>query len=379
MPSRRKIHVVDDEKSLLSTFELFLTGAGYQVTSSPSSEVALSLAKKEHFDAVITDIVMPGRDGISLLEALHEMDIERPVILMTGNPSITSATQAVRSGAFDYLAKPVKKDQLLQVVRRAVDRYTLIEEKRRLQEENSRQARMLADSVHKLESLSAAKDRLSALLVHDFKNPLSAIIANLSFLRSHPQIAALEELHECVGDAAEASQGLLRMIVMLLDISRMEEEQLVLHSERLLISDVMQSALAPFRLTAIHRGVRIEEKTEAGVEVMLDRMLIERAIGNLVSNGLRYAPRGGFVAASALREGDKVVLRVENNGPAIPRALRESVFDKYSQVENAAARSPLTRGLGLYFCRLAVEGHHGSISVDDRPGGGVAFRIELPL
>lgn len=379
-PSPRRVLIVDDEESLRHTFEVFLSGAGYGVRTSGSPDEALALARKEHFDAVITDIVMPGGDGLTLLRAIHDMDVERPVILMTGNPSLTSATEAVRGGAFDYLAKPVKKDQLLQVVRRAVDRFTLIEEKRRLQELSDRQAKMLAENVQKLESLSVARERLSALLVHDFKNPLAAIISNLSCLRARPEIEAVPDLLECVADADEASQGLLRMITILLDISRMEEAQMTLHKVELPLCEVIEGTLWQFRAAGSHRGIRLQCEIPAELHVHVDRMLLERAVGNLISNGLRYAPRGGFIRITAAAvEGNRVAIFVENNGPPIPAEMRDRVFEKYGQVEGPENRSPLTRGLGLYFCRLAADAHGGAISIEDRPGGGVRFRFELPV
>ena len=378
-PGAPRVLVVDDEESLRQTFEVFLAGAGFEVASSGSAAEALALVGAHHFDAVIADIVMPGGDGIALLRAVREADPERPVILMTGNPSLTSATEAVRGGAFDYLAKPVKKDQLLQAVRRAVDRYQLIEEKRRLQELTERQAQMLADNVRQLEGLSVAKDRLTALLVHDFKNPLSAIISNLSLLKRYPLLAENNDVRECLADASEASAGLLRMITMLLDISRMEESAMQLHLADVTLGEVIEGSLAGFRAMAAHRKVRVEVGGAPDEMVLIDRMLIERVLANLVANGLRYAPRGGFIRVTGRSDAGRVEIVVENNGPTIPTAMRKAIFDKYGQVEGIAERAPVTRGLGLYFCRLAVEAHGGTISVEDVPSGdGVRFLIELP-
>ncbi len=134
-----RILVVDDEESLRLTFKMFLAKEGYgPVLTAGTYEEAKALIETEEFDLIISDIVMEGESGIDLLRRVRELHKECPVVMVTGYPNINTATEAVRLGAFDYLAKPVKKDDLLRTARMALRQYALWREKNRLDQEKDR-------------------------------------------------------------------------------------------------------------------------------------------------------------------------------------------------------------------------------------------------
>lgn len=120
------ILVVDDEESLRLTFQMFLAREGYgPVEVASTYDEALALIDKQDFDLVVSDIVMEGASGIDLLRTIKEKGVECPVVMVTGYPNINTAAEAVRLGAFDYLAKPVKKEDLLRTARMALQQYAL--------------------------------------------------------------------------------------------------------------------------------------------------------------------------------------------------------------------------------------------------------------
>lgn len=134
-----RILVVDDEESLRLTFKMFLTREGYgPVVTAATYEEAKAMIENEEFDLIISDIVMEGESGIDLLRRVRELCKECPVVMVTGYPNINTAAEAVRLGAFDYLAKPVKKDDLLRTARMALQQYALWQEKNRLDQEMER-------------------------------------------------------------------------------------------------------------------------------------------------------------------------------------------------------------------------------------------------
>jgi len=137
--SESAILVVDDEESLRLTFQMFLSREGYgPVTVASTFEDALALIESQSFDLIISDIVMEGASGIDLLRRVKELNLECPVVMVTGYPNINTASEAVRLGAFDYLSKPVKKTDLLRTARMALQQYNLWKEKERLEEEKER-------------------------------------------------------------------------------------------------------------------------------------------------------------------------------------------------------------------------------------------------
>src|SRR5687768_484269 len=111
-----EVLVVDDEQALLTAYSTVLRAAGHRIELAEDGEVARELVQKRSFDVILSDINMPGMDGISLLKAVREFDLDVPVVLITGTPSVDTAARAVRYGAFRYLMKPVEAAELRQVV-----------------------------------------------------------------------------------------------------------------------------------------------------------------------------------------------------------------------------------------------------------------------
>jgi PAS domain S-box-containing protein len=130
------ILVVDDERSIRTTFRSFLGSVGYQVQTAKSAEEALELVKKDNFDIVVSDIVLPRMNGVELLAAIHRCSPETQVIMITGEPTVDSAAATVKEGAFDYLRKPILKDDIVKAVGNAVRLRELSMEKKRLEAEN---------------------------------------------------------------------------------------------------------------------------------------------------------------------------------------------------------------------------------------------------
>ena len=133
------ILVVDDEESLRLTFKMFLSRAGYgPITTASTFEEAVALIENQEFDLIISDIVMEGASGIDLLRRVKELGRQCPMVMVTGYPNINTATEAVELGAFAYLSKPVKKDDLLRTARMALQQYNLWKEAVKLQKEKER-------------------------------------------------------------------------------------------------------------------------------------------------------------------------------------------------------------------------------------------------
>ncbi|MGB5232963.1 MAG: sigma-54-dependent Fis family transcriptional regulator [Desulfoprunum sp.] len=138
------ILIVDDEESIRVTFEMFLKREGYgKVTTAATIEEALVAINEEHFDLIISDIVLEGACGTDLLKYIQQTGVQCPVVMITGFPNLNSAAEAVRYGAFEYISKPVNKETLLRIVRQALKHWQLAKEKQELQRENEKFRRYL--------------------------------------------------------------------------------------------------------------------------------------------------------------------------------------------------------------------------------------------
>jgi len=212
------------------------------------------------------------------------------------------------------------------------------------------------------------------LLIHDLKNPLCVIRLNFETLAD----LTVDERQraEALQESEEAADRILHMITDLLDISRAEESQLRLNREPLAMKAFVGDLLRRYVATAEARGVSLRCVGDAEVVASVDRQLLTRVLENIIGNAFRYVTRGGYVQVAVAASGSGVLLRIANDGPPISPGVRDRLFEKYGT--NPEKHGSSSRGLGLYFCRLVVEEHGGSIRVNDRLGQGVCFQIQLP-
>lgn len=217
---------------------------------------------------------------------------------------------------------------------------------------------------------------LSALLVHDLRSPLASITANSRFVALGSTLTA--DQRAALRDIILAGDKLSGMVTDLLDVSRAEDgHQLIRHTQPLALMEIAERAIALSRASAAEREVEVAFEG-ASIDGALDGdpELLFRVLTNLLDNAYRYAPPGSTVRVELSADEDSVVFRVLDQGPGIPTGQRERVFDKYFQVEQQVPSRP-TYGLGLSFCKLAIEAHGGTIEVEDVPLG-CCFRIVLP-
>jgi len=236
---------------------------------------------------------------------------------------------------------------------------------------------LLVEDVSMQRSLDRMKEMLTSLLVHDMKSPLAAILANFEYLEA---VAAPTEAHvaEAVSDGITATRHLSRMILDLLDITRLETGTFpvrrALCSLRAVAADAVHGASARARM----RDVTVELVASGEAEGSFDAALVRRVIDNLLDNALRYTPAGRKVVVAVTSDGTLARIDVVDEGPGIPGELRERIFDKYGQVVTSGAAGQ-NRGLGLTFVRLAARAHGGDVTVSDAPGGGTVFALSFPV
>jgi signal transduction histidine kinase len=225
----------------------------------------------------------------------------------------------------------------------------------------------------KAKQLSEARDRLSLLLVHDLKNPLAVISMNLEHMA-----AGCEETErdEALRDSCVAADRMLQMIMDLLDVGKAEEGRLVLKRKRGASHELVRAVLSRSATSASRRGACLMSDLVEDASVEVDHELLTRVLENLVGNALRYVPPGGRIEVQSHIDDSQLVLRVMNNGPRIPPGVQARLFEKYGG--DAAHHAGPNRGLGLYFCRLVLEAHGGTIEARNLAEGGVCFELRIP-
>ncbi|HEV8662508.1 MAG TPA: response regulator [Candidatus Methylomirabilis sp.] len=247
--------------------------------------------------------------------------------------------------------------------------------------ENAKLYRRVSQQLADLKRLEQTKDDLTQLVVHDLKAPLTSIVLNLDMLDA-PEGAAAAKWGRHVGDAMRSCRSLMTLVANLLDISSMEEGKLRLTREPLALTDLVGSVVGELQVQAEEEGIQLGTDVPEDLPLVpADADLMRRVLANLLSNALEHSPpKTRIEVRAALADGSGAVqVDVTDEGEGIPEAYHQKIFEKFGQVDTARPGPRLNKGLGLTFCKLAVEAHGGRIWVQSTVGRGSTFSFTIPL
>jgi len=229
--------------------------------------------------------------------------------------------------------------------------------------------------------LREKKRVLAALVVHDLRSPLSAIQGYLQLLREEltESDAGGKQAFAYIDDATTLVGRALGLVATILDVDELEDGILRVRPAPVRLLELIDAARAGNRAHFEVRQLRFDVECDPELVVPLDRDLFGRVFENLLDNAARYAPREGRCTVTVVRERETLEIAVGNNGPPVPEVERTAIFGRYFQVEARRAAARANRGLGLYFCKLAVEAHNGTIHVEQRGDLGAVFVVRVPL
>jgi len=364
------ILVVDDNEQNRSLAQHTLTDEGYRVVLASGGAEGIAAFEKEQPDCILLDVRMPDMDGFTVCERIRALPrgSETPVLFLTALRDVDTFDHALRAGGDDFLTKPVRPTELLVRVQSAL-------KLRRMNVELREHYELLKNQRDAMLRLQLAKERITAFVVHDLKNPVSLMDLHAQRLLREEGLSprALESATQIRTQARQ----LTRMIMNLLDVSKADEGQLSPKRLDIDLRVLVAEVFSELDVNAQSRSVVLASTLHTD-RIHVDADLFRRTLINLVENAIRYAPRETSITVTATAFDGGTELRVADAGGGIPASLREKVFSPFVQVESGAgvvARG--SRGLGLTFCKLAVEAHGGEIWIEDAEPGAV-FCVKLP-
>ena len=358
--------VVDDNAANRALAQATLEDEGYRVVVAASGEAGIAAFANDPPDCVLLDIQMPGMDGVALCRRIREApgggDV--PVVFLTAQRDVDTFDRARQAGGDDFLTKPFRPSELILRIEAAM-------KLRRFSVERSELFELIRRQRDDVMRLQLQREQLIAFLVHDLKNPVHAIKLSGELIARDQ--AASARTRAAAANIRSDSEALLRMIMNLLDLSKADEGRL--EPARQAVDLAALAAETAAGMAGRAHTAEVELVLEVAPRTILaDPDLLRRVLENLVDNAIRHAPPESRVRITSIERDAAVELRVADAGPGVPLELRERVFDRFVQ-GNAPARAG--RGLGLAFCKLAVEAHSGAIWIEDAHPGAV-FCVRVP-
>lgn len=370
--------LIDDEEGIRKVLGLTLADAGWRVSPAASAEEALAVFRQDDFPIVLTDIKMPGMDGLQLLKALKEIKPETEVVLMTGHGDLSLAIQGIKLDAADFVTKPIDNDVLEIALARARERWTM---RRAIREHTEH----LQDLVEQKTRELLAAERLATIgqtvagLSHSIKNMASGLEGSLFLLRQGLDTDHREYLEQG-WEMLEANVRKLKNLSLdMLRFARVEELRPRPTDPALPARQVVEL----FQAGAAERGIELRLQAAAGLpSVAIDPEAVHRCLMDLVGNALdacsaagfsREAP-GGAVLLDVGYAPERITYRVADNGCGIPEGTLPKLFSAFFSTKGEHGS-----GLGLMAVKKTVQAHGGSIDVRSTQDEGSEFIITIPL
>ena len=378
--------IIDDDTALLQALPqtLRLRIAGIQVATCDSALEALKQIQEHDYDAIVSDIKMPGMDGLTLLTKIKELRPDTPTILITGHGEHELAINALRGGAYDYIQKPIDREYCITSLHRAIQTRQL---KRQVAEQQlalELHALSLEQKVQErtmeLAKASAAKDEFLNVVSHELKTPLSSMKGMAQLLHRQFEREGSDKMRSL--ELIERSIRRMEILVKdLLDISLIETNQLVLHYQCCDIFTLCHDSIDEFKAGTPFSSSLTLHLPEEPIEVEVDVDRISQVLLNLLSNAYKYSLPGSPIMMKVERTGDTCIIAVHDKGVGIPAELQPHIFARFYRVPGTDVQtgSSVGLGLGLYISNKIVEQHGGRIDVQSTPGEGSTFYVVLPL
>ena len=363
---RARVLVIDDNAANRALAKATLEEEGLVVELAASAEDGIAAFARTRPDCVLLDIRMPGMDGITACARLRELPggAEVPILFVTAQREVDAFDRARDAGGDDFITKPYRPTELLTRVAAATKSRRLVAERDELYD-------LIRKQRDDLVRLQLHKEQLIAFLVHDLKNPVHAI--DLQSDRILRDQGGTQRARDAGTKIQVESRALMRMITNLLDLSKADEDGLLPHKKSIELDPLLETIVGGMQPRAQVSQVEIPS-VSTQLELTGDPELVRRILENLVDNAIRSAPVASAITIPAGRVDVNIYIRIADAGAGVPPAVREQVFERFVQLEGTTRTG---RGLGLAFCKVAVEAHGGRIWIEDANPGAV-FCVRLP-
>jgi signal transduction histidine kinase len=358
-----KILVIDDEKGMRDMLVYAFEQEQYSVAAVAGGEEGVKLLSEQDVDIVVSDIKMPTMDGVEVLERIKRDWPHIEVILITGYGTMETAIESIRKGAFDYVLKPFNIDDLIKVVKKAVE------------------TKELKSQLISMKQVDKLKDDFFSLVTHELKSPLMSISGACELLAvSLPKTGDESQSEKLIEVIDKQTEKMKKLIDDLLDFTKLESGFWKLKKQDWPISKLVNDAVIELVPLARSRNIELVFSADQAVTVNCDHEQIKRVLTNLIINAIKYSRENGEVAVWYEKTGDEIQFVVRDNGIGLSAVNLGKVFDKFFRVDTSLQGEKGGLGLGLPMCKRLIEMHNGKIwASSEGLSKGSRFCFSIPI
>jgi signal transduction histidine kinase len=377
-----RILIVDDERRNAELLKIMLVPEGYTLLTATSGQEALGLLAEQKPDLILLDVMMPGMDGYQVVGKIKENPATRniPVIMLTALDDRNARMVGLNAGAEDFLTKPVDRAELCVRVRNLL-RLKMYGDKLRVAHaalavalEEASDARLMAEHANN------AKTQFLRAMSHELRTPLNAISGYTEILEMGIRGVVNPAQVKDLGRIKRASAYLLRLINDVLTIARLEGAR-PLHLISIAVNPVLSEVEGLCILQAKANALELTV-TECGQEIFAtaDAERFQQILLNLVTNAIKFTPKGGSISVTCDDDMGVVRVRVRDTGVGVRLLDIERVFEPFVQVDrHLTTDTQQGVGLGLSISRELARAMRGDLTLESAEGVGSTFTLTLPI
>ncbi len=361
MNNKYKILIIDDEEVVLDSCTEVLRGSSYELATASDGTLGLALLDEFQPDLVFVDLKMPGMSGLEVLEQIHNLDPSIVTVVITGYATVSSAVEAMKFGAHDFMPKPFTPDEFRMITHRALEKRKLVLETLALRREK--------------EMLRA---NFAAIVSHELKSPLSAVQQNLFVLSaelsgvvSDEQLNRLERMKIRISELLTLIRTWLRAISV--DIETIKDG-----FTEVTVSALISTAIENVHSHAVRKDIDLISKINEPLPAILgDPVTLTEVLVNILNNAIKYSYAGSVVHIEAGDRAEQLCISITDTGVGISGEDLPFIFDDFYSGEHGPEHEK-GYGLGLALSKRIIDIHNGSIEVRSESGRGSVFSVLLP-
>ena len=366
-----KILVVDDELGMrmgmqrsLANYKMKIAEIddeiSFNIDLAENGEIALDKIKNTRPDILLLDYKLPDLTGLEILEKIEPDKEELLTVMVTAYASLDTAVSAIKSGAFDFLAKPFTPNELRNTVSKAARNLIHAREIKKLNDERKR-----------------VRFQFISVLGHELKAPLSAVEGYLNMIKSRAVGDTITDYDQMVDRSLIRTDQMKKLIIDLLEMTKIESGQRQREIANINITDIVKTSIETMTPDAQLRKIMIELDCTDKTTFLSDKEEMEIIFNNLISNAVKYNKENGLVKISIKKSKNKLSISVKDSGIGISKDEKEKLFKEFVRIKNKDTKNILGSGLGLSTIKKITELYKGEITVDSVPQHGSTFKLIL--
>ena len=361
MNNQSRILIIDDEEVILDSCTRILKNGAYKLATATNGLLGLDLVKEFQPDLIYVDLKMPGISGLEVIEKIRHTDPTIVVIVITGFATVSSAVEAMKNGAYDFLPKPFTPDEFRLITQRGLDKRRLILETIQLKREKE----ML-------------REQFSAIVSHELKAPLGAVQQNLFVLVSDLSNQLTEDQKARFGRMQTNISDLIKLILTWLRVLSVDVMKIRENFKPTSISTIISKAIESVLPHATRKDVEIISSVKEPIPfVNGDEGTLVETVVNILGNSIKYSRTGSQIILKAEEMENNIIISVVDKGIGISKEDLPYIFNDFYTGKDGQ-KIEKSSGLGLAITRRIIEAHNGSVSVESELGKGATFTIRLP-